>query len=216
MYKAIQAAVWYPCSHMIKEKEQAQTLLSYLDLHPHWHLGRDLDEEDRLRRILEPIVVLSSRGRPQLRPEEILVALIPQGANRRRQAAAARAREPSQWEIELEEAHARERYREVAARFEQQYEGRGRGRGCRRASGSKAAGARARGGRGYARGTTGGFGQRESVRVASQGTADGSGLLHHGLATLERDVRADLERLGCEEVAALLEPELALGPAPEE
>jgi hypothetical protein len=24
---------------MIKEKEEAQTPLSYLDLHPHWHLG---------------------------------------------------------------------------------------------------------------------------------------------------------------------------------
>ena len=72
-----------PCSYMIKEKEKAQTPLSYLDLHPHWHLGRDLHEEDRLRHILEPIIVLSSRGRPRLRPEEIPIALIPQGTNRR-------------------------------------------------------------------------------------------------------------------------------------
>lgn len=119
-----------PCSHDIKAKEAAQTPLSYLDLHPHWHLGRDLVEEDRLRHILEPIVVLSSRGRPQLRPDEIPAALIPRGTNQRRQAAAARAREPSEWEIE--EANARERQREVAARFEQQQQQQQRGRGQHR------------------------------------------------------------------------------------
>ena len=198
-----------PCSHTIKQKEEMQTPLSYHDIHPHWHLGRDLQEEDQLRYILDPIIILSSRGRPQLRPEEIPTALIPRGTNRRRQAAAARAREPSEWEIE--EAHARERQREVAARFQQQQRECGGGHGrphTVRAFGSRASGASGsmRGGRGHSGGTGRGLRRQEIVGGASQGTAGQSGMTDEVLAELERDIKADLARWGCEEVAALLEP----------
>ena len=177
-----------PCSHEIKAKEATHIAFSYLDIYPHWHLGHDLYEEDRLCHILDPIVVLSSRGRPQLAPEDIPTALIPRGTNRRHQAAEARAREPSEWEIE--EAHARERQHEVVERFEQQQQ---RQHGCEGARGQD---------RGIARGTT----RAGTGRGASRGTAARSGPTDEALAELERDIKADLARWGCEEVAALLEP----------
>ena len=66
-----------------------------------------------------------------------------------------------------------------------------------------------RGGGGHSRGIGGGLGQRETVGGASQGTAGRSGMSDEVLAELERDIKADLVRWGCEEVAALLEPDPA-------
>ncbi|KAL2757149.1 hypothetical protein ACRALDRAFT_2101602, partial [Sodiomyces alcalophilus JCM 7366] len=49
------------------------------------YLSRNLIKEDRLRLILEPLVILLSRGRLRLAPEDILVTLIPRGINTRRE-----------------------------------------------------------------------------------------------------------------------------------
>lgn len=115
-----------PCSHELYTRSEGANPepLTYLDLHPHWHLGRDLAAEDKIRAILDPLVVLTSRGRPRIAPEEIPVGLIPRGSNLRRQGPETRARDPSYWEIV--DAQGRVRQDEVATQFLQNHEADGR------------------------------------------------------------------------------------------
>ncbi|KAL2757185.1 hypothetical protein ACRALDRAFT_1030865, partial [Sodiomyces alcalophilus JCM 7366] len=84
---------------------------------------------DRLCRILEPLIILVSRGRPRLTAEDILVILIPRGNNLRRGNAISWARNRSKWEREEKQRGGSNRGRGRGR--PRGLRGRGRGRGNR-------------------------------------------------------------------------------------
>ncbi|KID95831.1 hypothetical protein MAJ_08227, partial [Metarhizium majus ARSEF 297] len=69
-----------PCYHTIYRKLVSATRLTKWDIHPRWHLREPLGE-DVYRRILDPKIATSLRGRPRNKPQPIPASMAVDASN---------------------------------------------------------------------------------------------------------------------------------------